>query len=131
MSNHKKVNPTVEIDLDSGKGDGTTEKVTLKFDLWALMKIEEITGLNALDGATWLRPRAKDVVALLWAAMLHSKPELKIDDVAKRINLNDVGSIVEKLVETFEAASPPEDPAKKNDAGPETMTTPEAAQPTG
>jgi hypothetical protein len=117
-SNIKKVNPVVEIDLGG-------EKVLLKFDLWALMKLEEKTGINALDGKAWLNPRAKDLASLLWAAMLHAKPAITIEEVAQKIDLQDVGVIVEKLSETFISASAPEDTTKKNEESPaETETTP-------
>lgn len=107
-SNVEKVNPVTKVKL----GD---KEVTLKFDLWALLKLEEATGVNALDGKVWLNPRAKDVVALLWAAMLHEQPSLTMEEVAKSIALEDIGSLVESLGATFEKASSPEDLTKKNE----------------
>lgn len=125
MSNHPKLNPVIEIDVGG-------EKVKLTFNLWTLYKIEEATGKNALDGATWLNPSAKDVISLLWAAWLLHDPKITMEDVAKKIDLVNIGPITEQLGKAFELASG--DDNEKNERTPETTpTTPENpdAQPTG
>lgn len=114
MSNHDKVNPVVEINLG-------TEKIKLTFSLWTLWQIEEKTGKNALDGATWLNPSAKELVTLIWAAWNATDPQITMEQVARKIDFGVIGDISDQLAKAFEVAS---GEPEKNGATPTATTAP-------
>lgn len=108
MANAEKAMPSTKIELAGNH-------YKLHFDFEAFCLLEEMTGINALDGEVWEKPSASTLSTLLWAAMQRHHPELSVKDVRKKISFGDMPKLSEALVEAFEKASPPsEDKEAKN-----------------
>jgi hypothetical protein len=92
------VAPVVKIFLDRER--------TMKYDFYALSKLEEETGYSVLDEATWENMKIRDVVKFLWAGLIHEDPELSVDDVAKMIHFGNVRDVMNAISETFHQSLP-------------------------
>lgn len=90
--------PTVEIELD--------KKRRLRFDFNAFSLAEKETGKNFLSGVNWTALSAIEVRAILWAGLVWDDPTLTVEDVGAMLYGPVLTSIMEKLVEAFEAAFP-------------------------
>lgn len=112
--------PGVEVEI-GGK------KRTLKYTLYALCKLDEKTGKNPLDGTMFSAMRPSDVVAVLWAGLLHEEPELNADELAKQIDIVQLRAVSEMMMRAFAQAAPVED-SKKNstDEEPKAVTSQES-----
>ena len=98
--------PGVEVEI-GGK------KFRLKYTLYALCKLDEKTGKNPLDGTMFSAMRPSDVVAVLWAGLLHEKPDADFDELAKSIDLTELRDVSAAMMKAFAQAAPVED-SKKN-----------------
>jgi len=99
---------TVTIDLDR-------ERV-LRFDFNALSLFEETTGLNSLDASIWGALNAKNLRAMLWAALRHEDPSLTQEQVGSMLHSGNIAYITERITEAYKASTPDkngEDDGKK------------------
>ncbi|MFC6644139.1 hypothetical protein ACFQBQ_00740 [Granulicella cerasi] len=85
MSEHNPLLPTVYLDI-AGK------KRKLLFDFNAIIKVEELTGINLLQ-AVVSDLEAKNIRALLYASLLHDEPNLTIEEVGSWITLKNLANI--------------------------------------
>ena len=100
--------PSVKITLDRER--------TLRFDFNALAAFEEQTGLNALATEVWSNPTTKTLRAMLWSALLHEDPGLKISDLGALVHSGNIEEIYRKVKEASVAGSPEvETPAGEGD----------------
>lgn len=76
------------------------------FSTAAFCALEEKTGLNALDGATWQNINLSTVTVMIWAALRTHHPEITLDFVRDNLDLSDIPNISAKLEEGFLKASP-------------------------
>lgn len=84
------VAPTVEIELGG-------ESRHLLIDLNALASFEDATGRDFTEAFAQSARSAKTIRALLWAAMLHENPDLKISDVGKWVHPGNLAQIAEAV----------------------------------
>ena len=94
-----KSKPDVKIFLDKWR--------TIRFDLNAMVRLEEMTGKSLFDG-TFLSSdmSAKDIRAVLWACLSGEDSELTIEQVGSWISVSNMAEVASKLSEAFEAAMP-------------------------
>jgi len=90
--------PVVKITLDKER--------TLRFDFNAYCAFEEKTGQSALSADIWLKPNATTTRALLWAALLHEDPSLKLTDVGAMVHIGNFKEVSDKIQEATIASSP-------------------------
>lgn len=90
----------------------------MKYDFYALSKLEEETGYSVLDEATWENMKIRDVVKFLWAGLIHEDPELTIDDVARMIHFGNVQMVMSAITETFHQSLPTPEGAEAGDGTP-------------
>jgi hypothetical protein len=93
-SNADKVTSGTEIKLG-----GQTH--FLKYTLWSFCKIDEVTGKNPLDGATWEDVHPKDILVLLWAGLLHEKLALTLEELGERIELHEIKTLAPIIQQAF------------------------------
>jgi hypothetical protein len=84
---------TVKIELDKER--------TLRFDFNALALFEEATGLNTLENSMWDQVNARNLRALLWAALRHEDKTLSLEDVGSMISAQNMGYITDKVMEAY------------------------------
>jgi len=111
--------PGVEVEI-GGK------KRTLKYTLYALCQLDKKTGKNPLDGTMFSAMRPSDVVAVLWAGLLHDEPELDADELAKTVNIVDLRGVSEQMMKAFAQAAPVEDSKKNSTNEPEAKVSQES-----
>ena len=95
------------------------KKRRLKYTLYSLCKLDEKTGKNPLDGTMFLDMRPADVVAVLWAGLIHDEPELTTDELAKVVDITELRDVSKEMMKAFAQASPVND-SKKNSTSEET-----------
>ena len=102
----------------------------LKFDLFAFMELDRVTGKNPLTSELWVDPRPSVIAALIWAATLHEGKGETVESLARKISMSDLKSVGEKLMLAYSQAMPPADEKKTAngaaDAQAESSTTPAA-----
>lgn len=101
MTNANKAIPEVEITLNG-------EKKTLFFSTAAFCILEKETGTNTLLDSVWSNLDTSKLTALLWAALLHSEPDLKLEDLRKSIGMAELGRVSNEILTAFKNASPEE-----------------------
>jgi hypothetical protein len=95
-----KAKPDVKIFLDKER--------TLRFDLNAMVKFEEITGRNILNGAFSISGMsATDLRSMIYVCLSQDGDPLSIDQVGALISPDNMAVMAAKLNEAFEVASPP------------------------
>jgi len=90
------------------------ESRRLVYDFNALASIEEATGRNMLDGSGWLKPKAKDFRAFVWAGLLHDWPEVTLEQVGRWLSEANLQDVAAAFVRARAASSPK--PAKEGKA---------------
>jgi hypothetical protein len=95
------VAPVVPIVLDKPR--------TMKYDFYALSRLEDETGYSVLDEKTWENMKIKDVVKFLWAGLLHEEHDLEIDDVARMVHFNNIRYVMDAINQTFHTSLPSPD----------------------
>jgi len=98
---------TVKIELDKER--------TLRFDFNALSHFEEATGLNSLDASVWKNLNARNLKAMLWAALKHEDDALTLPQVGAMLHSGNVNYITEKITEAYRAAAPQGDGEEAED----------------
>lgn len=105
------------------------QSYVLKFDLFALMELDRVTGKNPLTAELWQDMRPASIAALIWAGTLHMRHGLTLEDVARRVSMIDLKTVGAKLTEAYTQAMPPAE-EKKTGSGaavaPADSTTPAA-----
>lgn len=89
------------------------EKHYLEYTLWSFCKLDELTGKNPLSGTTWTEVHPKDVLALLWAGLLHEEKFLTLEELGKKVTLAEVATIGPLIQKAMEQAMPVPDEEKK------------------
>jgi hypothetical protein len=89
---------TVTIELDRERA--------LRFDFNALSLFEETTGLNSLDASIWQSLNAKNLRAMLWAALKHDDPSLTQEQVGSMLHSGNIGYITERITEAYKGSTP-------------------------
>lgn len=69
----------------------------LSFDMEAICRVEQLTGLNLFKSAV-SEVNATNLRALLYAALLREDPTLTLEQVGKWITMRNVGNIHQALV---------------------------------
>lgn len=98
-SNAEKAAPGIEITVG-----GKTH--SLKYTLWSFCKIDEVTGKNPLDGATWASVSPKDILVLLWAGLQHEEPPPSLEELGRQISLAEIKDIAPAIQQAFGQSSP-------------------------
>jgi hypothetical protein len=94
-------------------------------DFVAMDAFEDVTGLSAWGREAW-DGRPRNVVALIWAALLHEDPDLDLD-AFKRLpcmTLANMGYLTERLGELWGEAFPDADDASASEAAGESDPNP-------
>lgn len=81
--------PGTPLDLDKPR--------RLLFDFNALAALEEKTGKNMLDAASWQSEDARFVRLILWASLLHEDPELTVEDAGALMHPENLPKIMAAL----------------------------------
>lgn len=82
---HNPLLPAVYIDIAG-------QKRKLVFDFNAVIRVDELTGLNLLR-AVVSEVEAKNVRALLFASLLHEDPDLTIEEVGSWITIRNMTNV--------------------------------------
>lgn len=101
---------------------GGTER-RFRFDFYALMRLEELTGENMLTAsAEYLDPRFMSIsrfCQLLWAMAVYDDPTLTPHEVARWITFADAANLKEQAAQAVASAMPTPEPDSPNgEAGP-------------
>lgn len=110
--------PGVEVTINGVKR-------VLKYSLYSLCKLDEKTGKNPLDGNMFAAMRPLDIVAVLWAGLLHEDKNLDIDVLAEQIDIFQLREVSESMMKAFIQSAPVTDEAKKNSTSEELTQTQE------
>lgn len=94
------------------------EKHTLHYSLWSFCKLDELTGKNPLEGASWANVRPNDLLILLWAGLQHEPSVPTVEELGKKIGLDELKNIGPMIQRAFQRAMPPTD-EKKSSSAPE------------
>lgn len=92
----------------------------LRYDLNALIELEETTGLDVLNDDAMADLSLKMMRALLWAGFLHEAPDLTEREVGSWITLQNMDTLTDALTRSYSAALPeadknnPPTPPEKN-----------------
>jgi len=78
----------------------------LVIDFNALASFEEVTGKNALAVDLWTALSARDLRALLWAALIHEDRNLTLEDVGAMLDPANSPDIINALSDAYVAAMP-------------------------
>ena len=96
----------VPIELDKPR--------TLRLDFNALSRAETISGRNYLQAESWNNLSITEMTVLLWSALLHEDPKLKLDAVGAEIHGGNAAYVSQCLIAAQAALSP----EPKEDADP-------------
>lgn len=91
------------------------EKHTLHYSLWSFCKLDEQTGKNPLDGASWSSFRPKDLLVLLWAGLQHEPSVPTIEELGRKLGLKEIKELGPLIQKAFAKAMPTEDEKKSSD----------------
>lgn len=97
----RRANPTarpIPIELDRPRH--------LLLDFNALALIEEKTGKNTLDGATWSNMTASTMRVFLWACLLHEDPSLTLEQVGKMLTPASIPAVTEAIQKVMAVSMP-------------------------
>lgn len=94
------------------------EKHILQYSLWSFCKLDELTGKNPLVGSSWADMHPKDVLALLWAGLLHEEKPISLEELGKKISLQDIAVIGPKIRDAMGQSMPDAEEEKKTDPEP-------------
>lgn len=85
----------------------------LKYDFETLAKFEELTGINAMNGAILKRgtASAKIIPIMLWCGMIINEPEIQLQHVIKKLKPYEAIKAWEACIAGYLMAL--EDPAEK------------------
>lgn len=114
--NSDKALPEIEIDF---KG----EKKKLVFSLQAFCLLEEVCGINALDGSVFENLNVRTMSALLWAGLSTHDKNITLVDVRAKLGMAELRSLCTVIVESFKAASA--DQKKSDDSSAEPVAATE------
>ena len=83
---------------------------SMVMDFTAMEAFEQVTGLSAWGRDAW-DGNPRHVIALIWAALLHEDPELKLDDVKRMpcMSLGNLAYLTERLSELWGETMPAAD----------------------
>ena len=87
---------TIPLELDKERH--------LRMDFNTLATIEEKTGKNLLQQASWKSLTATDMRAVVWAMLLWEDPELTLEQVGEYIDLENIDYISQQLGKVMELA---------------------------
>ena len=76
------------------------------YDLNAMIRFEEVTGKNTLQGLSPADLSAKDFRALIWACLLHEDKELTLEQVGAMFHSGNMDQMIGRLTDALEAATP-------------------------
>lgn len=79
---------------------------TIRIDLNALARFEEVTGESALDTDVWNNMNARRLRAILWASLLHEDATLKLDQVGAMIHGGNMKEVSAQINKAFIASIP-------------------------
>lgn len=96
--NSDKALPEIEIDF---KG----EKKRLVFSLQAFCILEEVCGINALDGSVFENLNVRTMSALLWAGLSTHDKNITLSDVRDNLSMAELRAVCALIVESFKTAS--------------------------
>lgn len=115
MSNLSKARPDVDLELGG-------RKLRLRFNLAAMADVEDKCGKPAT--ALLAEGSLKGVMYLIWAACQKYHPEVKITDIGDWVDMQNMASVMQVLLEALS-------PAKDSEEVAETATdTPKKNEPT-
>ena len=112
----KRIAPSVPVSLELSDGEGTNVSLGLRlsYDFNAVTRIEEKTGLNLLNLASWNNLNATALGVMFWAGLIARQPEYAGDEgleVARSyIDLGNQAYIQEQIVNAWTACIPKKDP---------------------
>ena len=70
------------------------ESYRLAYPICALMALEKHFGVSLLNGTAKMDPKnLTDVIAFVWAGLLHEHPDLTLDEVARKIYPSDLPAL--------------------------------------
>ena len=91
---------------------------TLRFDMNAQVRFEEITGENTLDASFWKKKiTAKNTRALIWACLVHEDPSLTVEQVGSYLTPGNSPRVTNALNKAMEASMPESDSEAEEDDG--------------
>ncbi len=93
-----KAAPTATLYLDKERN--------FKLDFKAFMAFEKISGKNVLSTSVWQDMSASNIVALLWAGLLHEEPTLTMEQVAGFIHPGNLQEVVNAIQQVFQLSMP-------------------------
>lgn len=105
-SNIDKAIPEVEVEIG-----GVKHK--LEYSLWSFCKLDELTGKNPLVGSSWAETKPKDILALLWAGLLHEPNAMTLEELGKKISVKEINTLAPLIVKAMGQATPAPDEEKK------------------
>lgn len=113
MDNADKALPSVELVLG-----GKTYHLTCNFG--TLCRYQEATGNNPFDSAIWSKPSPKDIVALIWAAVVKEDKEMTFEKVSELLTAENIPQMGQLFQAFFgkAAAEPQPGAEEKNAANP-------------
>ena len=88
------------------------EEHFLRYTLWSFVKIDEATGRNPLEGATWESPRPKDILVLIWAGLQHEQTPPSIEQLGQKISLSQIKELGDQIRVAMAQAIPEEEEKK-------------------
>lgn len=90
--------PAVSITLDG-------KQYALRYTNAALVKLEDVTGQTIAEiGQRATLGSVKAINQMLWAALLHESPDLKLSDVVQMVDAGQYEDIAGVLAKAMEAA---------------------------
>lgn len=95
---HTSAIPLVEITLDRVRH--------LRYDLNALIEVEERTGISLLQSFSPQMLRVKEIRTFLWAGLIHEDPDLTPERVGALVSPGAIGELTQKLHEALTGAMP-------------------------
>jgi hypothetical protein len=107
MSNLDKAVPKVDVTI-GGK------RRSLVFSLWAFALIEKETGKNTLNGEIFSSVNATELIAIVWAGLQASEPNLTMQEVGSMLDFGDIKDVTDAIGQAFSKAMP--EPEKKVEA---------------
>lgn len=118
--------PLVEIEL-GGK------KYFLKYNMRAMIRFHEATGINPLETNVWATINPRLLVALLHAGMQNKHNESgsipSEDDLIDLIDMRDMSTLIPTVVRAMNKAEPAKDEKKSSSEQAEGISNPQPSEP--
>lgn len=81
---------------------------TLRFDLTAMEKFHELTGVNLIkEGFTEEHITPKNVKAFIWCGLYQDSPDLTLEDVGRLVTLDNMNVLADSITALAEGGDSP------------------------